>query len=232
MPRPTFANDEFYHVFNRGVEKRIIFCERNDYQRFILNLFLFNNRLPVLNSGFHINYWSPTSIIEETERELLVDILCFCLMPNHFHLILRQKVDGGISKFLQKIGTGYTNYFNLKKERSGVLFQGKFKARRVDDDRYLKHLSRYIHLNPLDLKWPKWKDIGIANWSRAQTFLRNYNWSSYQSYLGDDAYSYLLNSKLISELFRGDLGLDYEDFLSSWTQKDLQHDKIIEVGLR
>ncbi len=93
---------------------------------------------------------------------MLVEILCFCLMPNHFYLILKQLIEGGILLFMQKLA-GYVYYFNLKFKRIRSLFQGKFKAIEIDNENYLLHLSRYQHLNPLELIEPDWKEDGIKN---------------------------------------------------------------------
>lgn len=227
MLRPKFANSELYHIYNRGVDKRIIFKYELDYRRFLLGLFLFNDERPVLNTGFYSNYGSPTSIVGARDRKLLVDVLCFCLMPNHFHLVLRQRINGGVSKFLQKLGTGFTNYFNQKYKRDGVLFQGKSKAIHIKDDNYFKHLTRYIHLNPVELIEPDWKEKGILSWSKTKFFLRSYRWSSYNDYLLKDNFAYLLNRNLLKELFDGNLGEKHEDFLRGWTQKAL--DEIVQL---
>lgn len=222
MKRPKFAVGEYYHVYNRGVDKRTIFKQPLDYARFVFGLLAFNDERQFANANFHSRYGYPISIVEEGKRILLVDILCFCLMPNHFHLILRPKTEGGISKFIQKVAIGHTNYFNQKYERNGVLFQGKFKAIHIQDDRYFKHLSRYIHLNPLELIESKWKETGIKNWSKADNFLRSYRWSSYSDYLNRPIFPGLVNKTLLSEIFGEDSEANYADFVRSWTQKDLE----------
>src|SRR3989338_8132300 len=114
-----YINDNLYHVYNRGVDGRTIFMEDKDYLRFIHSLYEFNDRAPALSYSL---LFKRKEILNkpETTRQLLVHILCFCLMPNHYHLILRQTTDDGIPKFMQKLGTGYTMYFNEKYKRSGV----------------------------------------------------------------------------------------------------------------
>lgn len=99
-------------------------------------------------------------------------------MPNHFHLILKQLQDEGISKFIQKFAAGYTKYFNAKYERSGVLFQGKTKNKHVDSDEYFQYLVEYVYLNPVDLIEPGWKEKGMQNPEQVIEFLDNYPWSS------------------------------------------------------
>lgn len=144
--RSPLAPNKIYHIYNRGTDKRKIFLEHRDYARFLSLLYLSNG-----TSSVHISNHQGSTLMELLSLEKgepLVDIAAYCLMPNHFHLLLKQKVDGGISKFMQKLTTGYTMYFNTKYQRSGTLFQGKFKSKQTGEDRYLKYLLSYIHLNP------------------------------------------------------------------------------------
>lgn len=197
MKRPQFANDRFYHVFNRGVEKRKIFMDDKDYHRFLFSLGDFNDKNSSINLfrkiekvGDSVSVGNPISH-KIIEREPVVKIHCSCLMPNHFHLILEQIANGGVSKFMQKLGIGYTNYFNLKYERSGVLFQGKFKAVLIDRDEYLNYLIQYIYMNPLDLMESGWKENGLKNWRGAKKFLINYKWTDCKNF---DEYNDFLKS--------------------------------------
>lgn len=112
----------------------------------------------------------------------LVDIMAYCLLTNHFHLVLRQKVERGISIFLQKICTAYSMYFNLKHGHSGTLFQGRFKSSHLDTDPYFKWIFPYVHLNPISLVEPDWQEKGVGDPARAKEFLRNYRYSSYHDY--------------------------------------------------
>ena len=181
MKRPLFINNYFYHIFNRGVEKRNIFLDNEDFRRFLFEINEFNDINSTINTLRRFNEGSPTSF-KMIDKEPLVKIASYCLMPNHFHFILEQLKENGISKFLQKIGTGYTNYFNRKYERSGVLFQGKFKAVLIDKSAYLTYLIQYIHLNPLDLIEPDWKEKGLRNYRRAKDFLKSYKWTDCDDY--------------------------------------------------
>jgi len=231
MPRLTFENDCFYHVYNRGADKRRIFQEQGDYQRFIHDLFEFNDESVAINILRRFNpktEGSPTSYQIRKPRKLLVDIVSFCLMPNHYHLLLKQRKDHGISKFIQKLGTGYTHYFNQKYERSGVLFQGKFKAIHITSDEYLTHLSRYIHLNPLELKYPEYKEKGVKNWSEAATYLTSYRWSSYLDYIGIPSYPSVTQRNFLS-LYFNDNPMKYEKFVREWTTKSFN--KISDFSL-
>jgi len=227
MPRLTFANNNFYHVYNRGVEKRKIFMDDYDYFRFIHDLFEFNDKNIVINISRRISDKTEGNPIPfnkiRRQRELLVDIICHCLMPTHFHVCLRQLVDGGISKFMQKLGIGYTNYFNLKYERSGVLFQGKFKAVPIDTDVQLTHITRYIHLNPVELVEPNWKERGIKDWKKVKKYLESYRWSSYFDYIGKKNFPSLINKKFLFNYF--DSEKEYQKFVKDWVLKD---SKIIE----
>jgi putative transposase len=172
-----FAVGEIYHIYNRGVEKRDIFLDDGDYRRFIYILSHFNTKKSNQHTHRHTGRGpTSTSMNVDHEREPLVEILNWCLMPNHYHLCVQELVPGGIVKFLQKTMTGYTMYFNTKYQRSGVLFQGKTKSRHVDSDAYLRYLQYYIDYNPLDLFMPKWKENGISDKQKALEFLREYRW--------------------------------------------------------
>lgn len=210
MKRPHFVNGEIYHIYNRGVEKRDIFNNDKDRVRFIHNLYEMNNAIPVLNSPYWLakkNQYMEVQlryIRYIVSRDKLVDIFAFCLMPNHYHLLVRQLTDSGVSKFMQKFGTAYTNYFNLKNERVGSLFQGRFKAVLVQEDKYFRHLCHYIHLNPLDLFAPEWRENKLKNFKKASEFLLNYRWSSYLDYAGKKNFPSIINKGLVGEIFNSD----------------------------
>jgi len=186
MKRERPVTGEIYHIYNRGVEKRDIFLSDEDYSRFVHDLFEFNDINPAINLNYHFNQSSEVGLpkIKRRKRKLLVEIMAFCLMPNHFHLLARQRVDGGITEFMRKLGTGYTNYFNQKYERVGALFQGKYKSVRLKKEAHFIYLPYYIHLNPLDLKFGKKYEKIIKNRKEAIKFLENYRWSSFPDYLG------------------------------------------------
>ncbi len=181
MKRPVFVNDQFYHIFNRGADKRDIFTDEQDYRRFLFSMKGFNDINSTLNFYRRLNVRSRTSL-KPIKQEPLVKILCYCLMPNHFHLVARQLEENGITSFMRKIGTGYTNYFNQKYKRSGVLFQGKFKSILIEGDEYLNYLIQYIDLNPLELIEPNWKGEGLKNWDKSKEFLKSYQWTNCNDY--------------------------------------------------
>ncbi len=140
-----FANDEIYHIYNRGVEERSVFSSSKDCERF-LNTFLYYQK-----DGVPLRFSFKKGFPLEKFAKLpnLIEIIGYCLMPNHFHFLLRQKKDKGITSFLSKATNSYTRYFNVLHKRIGPLFQGSFKAKRIEDDNQLLHVSRYIHLNPV-----------------------------------------------------------------------------------
>lgn len=194
MRKEIFTNDNIYHIYNRGVEKRQIFMDSHDHFRFIHDLFEFNDIAP---AGKYSEAKPP-----KVKRELLVEILSFCLMPNHFHLILRQVVDNGITTFMHKLGTGYTRYFNDKGERVGSLFQSTFKAKIVENDQYLLQLSKYIHLNPLELFDSEFKKKNTIS-SEHIKFLDNYRWSSYMDYIGNKNFPSVTHRNFILDISGG-----------------------------
>lgn len=147
MRRAEFINNEYYHIYNRGVDKRIIFADKYDLDRFYQSMTEFNTLEPI--GSIYENSFRKSQLGSEAPKlhKKLVDFICYCLNPNHYHFLLSPHVDKGIEKFMHKIGGGYTNYFNEKHKRTGSLFQGVFKAVHIDSNEYLLHLSAYINLN-------------------------------------------------------------------------------------
>lgn len=175
MRKINFQNEEYYHVYNRGVDKRDIFLNDRDYIRFLMSMREFNQIKPIgslqikqrqkLNSGP-----TATTVAVGPLNDKLVDVATYCLNSNHFHILLKQLAIKGVSEFIKRLSGGYTAYFNKKYNRSGVLFQGRFKAIHIKKQGYLWQLSAYINGNPEIHKIvPKAK---------------NWQWSSYQDYLG------------------------------------------------
>lgn len=170
----VFANDEFYHCFNRGVEKRPTFTDKREYSRAIQTIQFYRSpNLPLKFSKFLIlekqKRLKVLDVILGSQKQ--VEIIAFCLMPNHFHFILKQLQDNGISKFMANFTNSYTKYFNTKNDRVGPLFQGLFKAVHIESNEQLLHLSRYIHLNPVT--------AFLINPGELESYL----WSSYIEYL-------------------------------------------------
>lgn len=206
MERIPFEAGAYYHIYNRGTEKRDIFLSDRDYRRFIHCLYVCNDTLPVDKlrgddqlAGNTPNSGGSTSAIEKVEK--LVDIVAYALMPNHFHLLICPKTDTSLSKFMQKVVTGYTMYFNQKHKRSGALLQGRFKSKEVANEQYLPILARYIHLNPIDLfRYDSRKKRSLL--ATHKDFLRNYRWSSYPDYIGVKNFPSILSPGLFWEIFQ------------------------------
>lgn len=139
-----FVEGEYYHIYNRGTDKRSITMSKEDSDRFVTSLDFFNSY--EVRGSIRDNE-SPRSSTPGKRKGALVQIICFCLNPNHYHLLITPIVEDGVSKFMQRLGTGYTNYFNKTHERSGALFQSAFKARRITSDADLRKMSGYVNLN-------------------------------------------------------------------------------------
>ncbi|HEY4515438.1 MAG TPA: transposase [Candidatus Paceibacterota bacterium] len=179
MIRKTqFAPGEFYHVYNRGVDRRVLFTSEADYNRFLQLLYLANSDRAIVFEDIELR-----GIYKLQRVEKYVDIGGYCLMSNHFHILLRELTEGGTTRFMHKLSTAYTMYFNKKYERTGVLLQGPFKAKHANQDEYLKHLLTYIHMNPLDIIHPGWKHNGVKNTKSASKFLKEYRYSSLADYV-------------------------------------------------
>jgi len=177
-----FAPGEFYHLYNRGNSKQKIFHDKEDYYHFSGLLYACNQK-----ENFKIDNLQKGQYLFDIEKQSkLVDIGAYCLMPNHFHILVIQPVEGDISKFMQKLSTAYVMYYNKKYKRTGGLFEGKFKSQHLSTDRYLKYIFSYIHLNPVKLIDKEWKEKGIKNKRATLDYLRNYTYSSYLDYLEAD----------------------------------------------
>lgn len=203
MNKPQFVEGQIYHIYNRGVEKRNIFSAKTDYLRFIHDLFEFNDEEPVFNVVYYFDrktmeVQSQYINKERKPRKLLVEILAFVLMPNHFHLLLQQKREKGIIRFMQKLGTGYAMYFNKKYERVGGLFQGRYKAVRVEEERHFTYLPFYIHANPLKLY------RGSTSIDRLMRFLKDYRWSSFADYVGKENFPSVTSRGFLLDYFGGE----------------------------
>lgn len=206
----NFSLGEFYHLYNRGSNKMPIFIDSVYKKRFTKLLFVCNGTKPVV---FKTIQGLPLDKIDKGET--LVDIGAYCLMPNHFHLLIREKTEKGISLFMEKLSTAYSMFFNKVNERTGRLFEGIFKATHADNDEYLKYLFAYIHLNPVKIIEPEWKEAGINNKEKVSIFLKEYEFSSYLDYLGiERSESLILNKKAFPEYFLSPK--DFNDTMDDW----------------
>ena len=179
--KTDLVEGEYYHIYNRGNSKQKIFHDKEDYLRFISLLYISNSSesFNFYDLGRNTNF----NVYEIERINPLVDIGAYCLMPNHFHILITEKIENGISKFMQKLGTAYSMYYNKKYKRTGGLFEGKFKSQHADTDRHLKYLFSYIHLNPIKLIQKDWKEEGIKNKKEAVNYLNGYLYSSYLDFI-------------------------------------------------
>ncbi|MFA6585862.1 MAG: transposase [Candidatus Paceibacterota bacterium] len=141
MRKNPLVTDQYYHIFNRGVDKRDIFTTKKDIDRFVLSVKKFNTIKPIGSIR------DKSGIVCMGEQNVLVSIVCYCFNPNHFHFVLKQEIDGGISEFLKRLLGGYTKYFNEVHHRSGALFQGRFKSNLISDEQYFLKVFPYVNVN-------------------------------------------------------------------------------------
>ena len=192
-----FVEGEFYHVYNRGVDKRIIFMDYLDLSRFVQSMEEFNTIDPI--GSIYENRFTKNKGKLGSKASKLVNIVAYCLNPNHYHFILEQIVDKGIEKFMQRIGTGFTKYFNNRQKRSGSLFQDKFKSKHIDSNDYLLHVSVYVNLN----NHPKLLGSKASKLSK----------SSWLEYINSHESKNLCNTEIILGQFKKPK--DYEEFALS-----------------
>ena len=168
--------NDIKHVFNRGVNKINIFNNDFDRKRFVECLYKFNNVDGAIRDR------SKNIFADPPPQEKLVEILKWTLMPNHFHLLLVEETDGGITEFMKRLGNGYTKYFNIKNKRSGYLFQNTAKMILLENDQQFLYIPYYLDMNILDTGFQNWKEVGIKDTKKAIDFLNNYKWSSFTDY--------------------------------------------------
>lgn len=171
MRDAPLVNDHIYHIYNRGVDRRDIFSSDEDRRRFLRACIVFND-VAVYQRKIEL---IPDGVHPESSASPLVAIIAYALMDNHIHFLLQQKEENGIAKFMQRLGTGYTKYFNHRYDRRGSLFESTYKSVLIEDDAQFLHTTRYIHLNPIDL-YSEESD----RWSE----LLDYRWSSLRHYAG------------------------------------------------
>lgn len=218
---------EIRHTLNRGVDKRKIFMDDRDRFRFIHDLYEFNDEAPApMTSSYYANRSSVIARLKP--RKMLVDIHAFCLMPNHYHLLLSPKIEKGISRFMKKLNMGYARYFNEKYKRAGALFEGRYKSILVANESHFLHLPNYIHFNPLDLITPEWRENKIHNYQKSIDFLENYRWSSFLDYTGNKNFPSVISKTFLLDVFGGESG--YKKYTSEWL-KELDFESLRDVVL-
>lgn len=219
MPRAILGPDELVHIFNRGVNKQLIFLDQTDYARMLFHLLLFQSPLPVHNVSRSVSYFKKDfslghiSDIKDRVSSRTVELISFVLMPNHFHIVVKELEEGGTSSYLQRIEIAYTKYFNIKYVRSGYLLQGPFQSVNINTNSQLLHLSAYVHYNPRELK--KWKGKEDL-----------YAWSSYQDFVSENRWGELLSRVVILDQFK-DL-VEYKNFVETSGVKDSEVELFID----
>lgn len=207
----NIAPGEYYHIYNRGVGKKIIFHSDKDRARFLFLLLVLQTPLPLKNTTRLINNFSinldlfevlDKAEIQKAIKERYVDLIAFCLMPNHFHILVKENQPGGIAKYMQRVLTAYTMYYNTRNETSGHLFQGPYKIIHIEDDRQLIHTSTYIHRNSLELGWK------MDN-------LHECKWSSYGDYVGENRWGDFLVQEMLLGRFTNKGKDTYKNFVET-----------------
>lgn len=176
LRKQNFAPGEYYHLYNRGTDKRKIFLDKKDYERFLYLMYICNTEKSIELRDLGKNF---------DRGETIVDIGAYCLMPNHFHILIQEKIEGGISKYMLKLMTAYTMYFNKKYERTGKLYEGVFKSIHINDDRYMKYMYSYTHLNPCKLIDKNWRENKNRNIKKLLDHTFTYQYSSLYEYLNE-----------------------------------------------
>lgn len=219
MRKIQFAPGEHYHIYGRGTGKQIIFLDTRDYVRFLFLILYFQSPIIIYNIGSIINSfikYKTFRISKNSSEQILkqrsVKLVAFTLMPNHFHLIVLELKEGGISEYMQRVLTAYSKYFNIKYKKSGHVFQGPFQATHIDKDEYLLHLSAYIHRNQRE----------IIKWKNKE---HDYPWSSYQDCIKENRWGEFLENNIIIDRFKNKN--EYRHFVETSGAKETLDEKIL-----
>ncbi len=244
-----FVNGEIYHIVIRRMGEEKLFLDIDDYYRGIFCIYEFNTTKPItirerraLRKRFkkaireEIPRGSPPvtvvkrdeTMVFKDERDLLVEVLAFCLMPNHIHLLLRQLKTGGISNFMLKVESGYASYFKRKygTKIKGHFFQDRFSVTPIKNDTQLRVVFTYIHTNPTSCVEPGWKEKGVKDPEKVIKFLEEYKWSSYQDYLGKKNFPSVTERKFVLEVIGGKEGC--QEWVENWVRYKREVRKLIE----
>jgi len=244
LKRPEIINGEIYHIVIKAIEDLNLFRGEKDYWRMIHDLFEFNNENPTLwvyrqhfekrsrsirsRSIYGIHNGKTKQI-----REPIIEILAFCLMPNHVHLLVRQIKEGGIVKFMRKLGAGYAGYYNKKYKRQGHLFQGRYRIVHIKTDEQLKTVFVYVHTNPVAIIVPNWKEKGIGKSQKLDEVIdfleHRYKWSSYPDYIGIKNFPSLTNREFLGRIM-GDIETRRE-FVNGWLQFKKELADLNQIGI-
>lgn len=204
------APGEYYHICNRAVNKQIIFHDTRDYFRFLFLILYFQSPIVFRQTGRLVKEFvlsSALDIKDEVVKKRTVELVAFCIMPNHFHLVVKELEEGAIAAYMQRVLTAYSKYYNTKYEKSGHVFQGPYRAIHISNDNQLKYLSAYIHRNPREL----------AGWRNKED---KYRWSSYQDYIAENRWGDLLALNIVLGQFKDKK--QYHEFVKTSTAKLLE----------
>ncbi len=221
LRKDKFVPGEYYHIYNRTIFnipefKNVKNAEKLSQAFLIANSTKSSDAFSFLRNNKNAKIEDVIEIIEKGEK--LVDVLCYTIMPDHYHLLLRERKESGISNFIHKCNISVAKYINIKNERSGPLFESLFKAKHISTNEYLVHLSVYIHLNPLDFLAEKsWRKNQLKNWDQVKVKLIKYPWSSLKAFIEDFKDPILSGTDILTEQFKK--RKDYTEFLQEWSEE-------------
>lgn len=221
MRKVQFVPGQYYHIYSRTILNSPEFKDSRQAERLAQSFLISNSTKSTQAFQFLRN--NKDAPIEETlkivkEGEKLVDVLCYSIMPDHYHLLIRELKENGISNFIRKCNISIAKYVNIKNDRRGTLFESRFNAKHINTNEYLIHLSLYIHLNPLDiLSGRDWRTHKLKDWPTEKEKLLNYPWSSLKAFL-DKNHNDLIISGTDIILSQFDNNKDYELFLQEWSE--------------
>lgn len=220
MRTTELITGNYYHIFNRGVDKTDIFVDRLDFQRFYESMYLFSDLRYSNREGSFLRNAEELSGHEvwALDREPAIRLLSYNLLPNHFHMFLQQMREDGISNFLHKLQMSYSKYFNTRHHRTGSLFGGTYKAVPIVTEAHFRHIIRYIHLNALDSSFPEWRDGFLNQWQEAVISLDAHPWSSHHVYAKGVQELPLIDEAFVSASFSDQA--DYWEFLKGWAGRN------------
>lgn len=218
---------EYYHVYSRVILGMPEFSDKDNANKLAQTFLLANSTKSSQAFDYLRNYRTATlekAIEISKSGERLSEILCYAIMPNHYHLLIKEIKENGVSDFIRRCNTSIAKYINTKNERRGSLFEGSFKAKHIDSNEYLLHLSVYIHLNPLDFLSSKdWRENKLKNWELEKKKILSYKWSSLRHYLTpsstSDVDEIISGIEIIKNQFKDES--DYERFIKEWSVDSL-----------